>query len=553
MESVEHRLPAEERTALRRLADQQAALRRVATLVAKNVTAAELLKGVALEVSHVVGVQDVVIERFEEDRATVIVASLDEDAWPVGTRWALDGPGCSATVHDTGQSARFDDYSNLPGTVADFVRRVRIRASVGVPIALDGRLWGVMCACAREDETMPDDTVERLSEFTDLVATAIANAESRDGLRRLAALQTALRHLATLVAERTPAADFYAAVAEEAARVLDVATVGLARYDAGRMNTILASLDHAPFPVGSTWPLEGESVCTGVFDSGRPVRIDDYSALPGPIAAATRSSPFTSCVGAPIVVDGVVWGVLTVSDRKRLRDGIENELLDFTEIVATAVSDATTHAELMASRSRLVTAGDEARRRIERNLHDGTQQRLVTIDIGLRALESKISADNPEALEAVERIRDDVRAVIEEVREVSRGLHPSALAEAGLEASLRSLARRTGIGVDFDVELPTRPPEPIEIGVYYLVSEALTNIVRHAQAGSVTIEISAADSLLRVAVADDGVGGAEIGRGSGLEGLVDRVEALGGWLEIDSPPAGGTRLLAVFPIGPGGT
>src|SRR5262249_14562272 len=150
--------------------------------------------------------------------------------------------------------------------------------------------------------------------------------------------------------------------------------------------------------------------------------------------------------------------------------------------------------------------------------------------------------------EAVERIRDEVRAVIDEVREVSRGLHPSALAEAGLEASLRSLARRTGIGVDFQVALDTRPPEPIEIGVYYLVSEALTNIVRHARADAVTIEISATESLLRVVVADDGVGGAQVGRGSGLEGLVDRVEALGGRLELDSPPAGGTRILAVLPM-----
>src|SRR5262245_14036706 len=551
METVESRLPAEEQAALRRLADQQAALRRVATLVAKDVTAAGLLKGVALEVSRVVEVRDTVIERFEDERATVIVASVDEQAWPVGTRWPLDGPGCSATVYDTGHPARFDDYSNMPGTVAEFVRGVRIRSSVGVPIVVDGRLWGVMCAGARQDETLADDTVERLGEFTDLVATAIANAESREGLRHLAALQEALRHLATLVAERTPAADLYAAVAEEVGRVLDVGTAGLARYDPERTITHLASLEHPPFVVGSVWPLEGESVCAGVLDSVRTVRIDDYSALPGQIAAATRSSPLTSCVGAPIIVDGAVWGVLTVSDRETLRKGIENDLLEFTALVPTAVSDAASRAELMASRARLVTAGDEARRRIERNLHDGTQQRLVTIDIGLRALESKIHADNPEARDAVERIRDQVRAVIDEVREVSRGLHPSALAEAGLEASLRSLARRTGIGVDFNVELGTRPPEPIEIGVYYLVSEALTNIVRHARADTVTIEISADESVLRVAVADDGVGGAHLGRGSGLEGLVDRVEALGGRLEIDSPPGGGTRVLAALPMDAG--
>jgi signal transduction histidine kinase len=525
----------------------------VATLVAQNVSAAELLSGVAHEVGRLLDVQDVMIERFEDDRAVVTLASVDESAWPVGRRWELDGASTSASVFDTGRPARIDDYTGLPGTIAAEVRRSRMRSSVGVPIVVGDRLWGVMCVGVRADETLPPETEGRLTEFTNLVATAISNADARDSLHSLAAEQAALRRLATLVAERTPTGHLYTAVAEEVGQLLDVATVNLVRYDPGHAMTVLASLHNAPFPVGSTWPLDGDSVTSQVFESGLAVRVDDYSERRGPISEATRGSPITSSVGVPIVVGGTLWGMLAVGGTEPLHEGIETRLRDFTELVATAVSDASARAELMASRARLVTAGDEARRRIERNLHDGTQQRLVTIDIGLRALESKLGSERPDAHELVQRIRGEIGAVIEEVREISRGLHPSALAEAGLASSVRSLARRAGVGVDLTVDLPERPPEPIEIGVYYLVSEALTNIVKHAHAQSVTIEIAAAGSSLGVTVADDGVGGARMDRGSGLEGLVDRVEALGGRLTIESPATRGTRIVAVLPFdGTGG-
>src|SRR5262249_40150464 len=150
--------------------------------------------------------------------------------------------------------------------------------------------------------------------------------------------------------------------------------------------TILASLNNTLFPVGSTWSLEGESVTSRVLESGHSIRIDDYSLLHGPISETTRSSPITSSVGVPVVVGGTVCGMLAVGGMEALPDGIETRLRDFTELIATAVSNATTRAELIASRARLVAAADQARRRIERDLHDGTQQRLVTIDIGLRAL-----------------------------------------------------------------------------------------------------------------------------------------------------------------------
>jgi signal transduction histidine kinase len=251
----------------------------------------------------------------------------------------------------------------------------------------------------------------------------------------------------------------------------------------------------------------------------------------------------------PITVDGELWGGISVSSpESALAHDTEARLHDFAELVGTALSNATARAELIASRVRIVAAGDEARKRIERDLHDGTQQRLVTIGIDLRRLESVVADGGPEAVERTRQIRGDVRTLVEEVRELSKGLHPAVLAEAGLEPSLRALARRAPFAVDVRVDLDRRLPEPIEIGVYYLVSEALTNAMKHAQATSVSIGVGLDGSNIRVAVADNGVGGAKAGRGSGLEGLADRVAALGGRLALDSPRNRGTQVVAVLPL-----
>jgi signal transduction histidine kinase len=657
------------------LAEEQAALRRVATLVAAGAPAEELFEAVAQEVAAVLGVPSVTLSQHRPDGAVVVVASVDSPAFPVGSRWPLDAPSVAARIEETGRAARID-YSNLPGEIAAAARNSSIEAAIGVPIIVDGKVWGDISVAVRAAKALPSETEQRLHNFTELLGTAISNAESRDALRRLAVDQAALRRVATLVAEGASADEVYAAVASEAVEALDLKVSVLVRFDLGQMITVLASVNsEGSFPVGSRFPLDG-GVSKLIYDTGRAARVDTFDDMPGAIAAAARASGENSSFGVPIIVEGAVWGMLagdgvgpeplpwdieprlraytelvaTAISNAESRDALrqmadeqaalrrvatlvaegappdalfsavlrevahvldvsavtlerygadgasvtvgqhvrssrehsgalerafrtpitvdgelwggisvsspesalahdtEARLHDFAELVGTALSNATARAELIASRVRIVAAGDEARKRIERDLHDGTQQRLVTIGIDLRRLESVVADGGPEAVERTRQIRGDVRTLVEEVRELSKGLHPAVLAEAGLEPSLRALARRAPFAVDVRVDLDRRLPEPIEIGVYYLVSEALTNAMKHAQATSVSIGVGLDGSNIRVAVADNGVGGAKAGRGSGLEGLADRVAALGGRLALDSPRNRGTQVVAVLPL-----
>ncbi|WP_229887302.1 sensor histidine kinase [Streptomyces olivaceoviridis] len=207
------------------------------------------------------------------------------------------------------------------------------------------------------------------------------------------------------------------------------------------------------------------------------------------------------------------------------------------------------HAELSTSRSRILAAADQARRRIERDLHDGTQQRLVSLVLELRAAQNAVPVDQPELRARVARLTETLPAALDELRELSRGIHPAILSEGGLPPALRALARRTLLPVELDVDVPRRLPEPVEVAAYYVVSEALANTTKHAFASSVRISAHARDDALRLSVHDDGVGGAVAGRGSGLVGLTDRVEALGGTLTLDSPSGHGTTLEARLPLG----
>jgi PAS domain S-box-containing protein len=240
--------------------------------------------------------------------------------------------------------------------------------------------------------------------------------------------------------------------------------------------------------------------------------------------------------------------MLAVAGAEPLRDGIEDQLRDFTELVAIAVSDASTRGELMASRARIVAAGDDARRRIERNLHDGTQQRLVALGLDLQAVTASIPAAAEETQAQLRQIGREIQAVLEDVRELSRGLHPGLLSQSGLRSSLKALARKSPVPVDVTVEVERRPPEAIEIAVYYVVSEALTNVAKYADASEATVTVTTSDSAIHATIEDNGRGGAEASNGSGLIGLIDRVEALGGSFELDSPPSHGTRIEIELPL-----
>jgi signal transduction histidine kinase len=239
---------------------------------------------------------------------------------------------------------------------------------------------------------------------------------------------------------------------------------------------------------------------------------------------------------------------MTVSDNEPLPLDTEERLEKFTELVATAIANAETRSELAASRMRIVTASDETRRRIERDLHDGTQQRLVTLAMHLRRAESTVPPELGETCRTIGQIASDVDRVIEELREIARGIHPAILSEGGLGPALRTLARRSALPVELGRVVDERLPEPIEVAAYYVISEALTNATKHAQASGVDIEAAAQNGTLRLSIRDDGVGGAKPASGSGLLGLRDRVEALGGSIEIISPRGQGTHVIVELPL-----
>jgi signal transduction histidine kinase len=235
------------------------------------------------------------------------------------------------------------------------------------------------------------------------------------------------------------------------------------------------------------------------------------------------------------------------SPELRLPVDTEARLANFTELVATAIANAETHADLAASRARIVAAADETRRRIERDLHDGTQQRLVTLGLELRTLQGAMPPELGELERQLSHVTEELTSVFEELREISHGIHPAILSKGGLVPALRALRRRSARPIELDVHVERRLPEPVEVAVYYVVSEALTNAVKHARASVVHVELAASDSTVRLVVDDDGIGGADLGKGSGLVGLRDRIDALGGTLQVTSPVGHGTKLLIEIP------
>jgi signal transduction histidine kinase len=255
-------------------------------------------------------------------------------------------------------------------------------------------------------------------------------------------------------------------------------------------------------------------------------------------------------VGVPITVEGRLWGVLMVisTSSQPLPPGTEARLAGFTELTATAIANAEARSALTASRARIVAAADQTRRRIERDLHDGAQQQLVSLALQLR----EVHAALPEAGELAQRLDGavtQVNGVLEELREIAHGIHPAVLTTGGLRRALRALARRSAVPVSLDVRVAGRLPEPVEIAAYYAVCEALTNTAKHARASVIDVQVDTGDGVLHVQVRDDGRGGADFGSGSGLVGLQDRIEALGGRFLLHSPPGAGTTVQIALPLG----
>jgi signal transduction histidine kinase len=544
---------AQSRETVAGLADEQAALRRVAMLVANDVPSNEIFSAVSEEVARLFD-SAAGVGRFEPDPAVVYVGVVNVDI-PIGSRWEFQEGMISAAVHRTGRPARVEegDWPSLEGELGETVRRHGFRSMVGSPIFVEGLLWGTVFVSSQD--LLPRDTEERLERFTELIATAIANAETRQARAQLAEEQAALRRVATLVAEGAESAALFSAVAKEVARVLDVALSAVVRYEADDTATHVGSWGWAnenPFPVGTSWKLDESSVSGLVAATRLPARVANYEDVPGPLAAAvTREVGIHSAVGAPILVGGHLWGVMMAlsTEEKPLPADAEMRLAAFTELIATAISNATARTELIESRARIVAAGDDTRRRIERDLHDGTQQRLVSLALAARAAAAELPAQSHDVEEKLSSIAVGLGAAVEELQEFSRGIHPAILSDAGLGPALEALALRSSIPVKLEVGTKERFAEPVEVAAYFVASESLANAAKHSRASRIDVALTIENKRVLLSVCDDGIGGADPGRGSGLVGLRDRVEALGGTLEVTSKPSGGTSLVAVLPSG----
>jgi GAF domain-containing protein len=547
---------AESRASLARMAEEQAALRRVATLVARGAAPEEVFAAVAEEIGQLLPVDVVNMCRYEPGRTLTFLASWDstgQHRYPVGSRRALGGHNLGTIVFETGRPGRIDGYAETSsGPLGADTVKAGLHSAVATPILAEGGLWGVISAGSSREQLLPPDAEARLVSFTELVATAIANAESRAALARLAEEQAALRRVATLVARGAAPEQVFAAVTEEIGQLLGVEIAGMVRYEPDGMGTVVAISNWSDdrFAIGSRWALGGKNVYTMVFDTGRPARLDSYDDASGAFGTAVREKGFRSAAGTPIIVQGGLWGVMAATTRgeQPLPPDTEARLASFTELVATAIANAEGRTALDASRARIVAAADESRRRIERDLHDGTQQQLVSLMLELRTAEAAEPAEAAALRAQLARTADGLRGVLEELQEISRGIHPAILSRGGLEPALRTLARRSALPVELDLCARRRLPEHVEVAAYYVVSEALTNAAKHAQASVVHVELDVQDATMRLAIRDDGGGGADPAQGSGLIGLSDRIQALGGTFQVTSPPGGGTALLAEVPV-----
>jgi signal transduction histidine kinase len=552
---------AQGRADLRTVADEQAALRRVATLVARAAPPAEVFTAVAAEVARIVPEADATfVGRYDSDAIEVVGGwSASGDTSFVGSSARLGGRNVSTLVFETAKPARVEQLADDDAAQATMLARRWARSSAGAPINVHGRVWGVVSVASRYRNGLPAGIEHELAGFTGLVATAVVGAQSRAELeasraesRRAAEEQAALRRVATLVARGVPAAEIFDAVVSETRRVLDVDACGLVRVESDGSVRLIAADSGLPGPRdldrSATFALD--RVIREVVRTGRPARKEFGQGAAGPGAERARHMGIRCLMGAPVAVEGRLWGIIGAAWAvgRAVAPGAELRLEQFTELVATAVANAQSRADLEASRARVVEAADDARRRIERDLHDGVQQRLVTLGLQARAAEGMAGA-SAELLEQLSKIADGLNGAFDELREISVGIHPPILARGGLRPAIRALARRSPVPVRAAVPDGLQLPERVEVAAYYVASEALTNVAKHARASRVDISAATNEGCLELTIHDDGVGGARRGEGTGLVGLADRVEALGGTLRITSPPDQGTTLQVTLPCG----
>ncbi|WP_198663677.1 sensor histidine kinase [Jiangella endophytica] len=535
------------------LAAEQSALRRVATLAAEGVPATELFVAVTREVGELCGADLTRLGRYEDGGTVIRVA-----AWtrmparlPIGGRVPVEETRVARDVLRAGAPVRVSGTDATNGAGGPLARELGIRSSIGCPVVAGGRLWGVVVVSSRNPRAFPPETEERILHFTELLATAVTNAEASAALLRNADEQAALRRVATLAARGgADPGPVFRSVADQVGGLLGADCTSVLRFESDRTATYLAAhgwRDTRRRGPGARWRPETPSVIEQVQRTGRSARLD-YASL-GEQPPSLDGEDVTSTVASPIVVESRLWGSIGVASRTGpLPPDTEDRLVAFTEIVATAIANTESRAQLAASRARVIAAGDATRRRLERDLHDGAQQRLVSLALELRNVQAEVPDELSGLSAGLGRLAADVTAVLDELRELSRGIHPAILSEGGLGPALRTLARRSPVAVELTLRLDHRYADAVEVAAYYVAAEALTNTVKHANATHAELAVEEYDGELRLLVVDDGVGGAVPTGGTGLTGLYDRVEALGGTILVSSPGGGGTRIEVALPL-----
>jgi signal transduction histidine kinase len=524
---------AEARAQLSRLADEQAALRRIAELVAREASQTEVFTTTTDAIGRLLGREPRMV-RYDCDGAAVIVAAYSDGAHseilPVGARLPLGGNNALSRVFETGAPARIDDYRAASGPIAEAVRGSDPGSVVATPIVVQGRPWGAMLIATFDEEPVPAETEWRLGQFTELMATAIANAEARAEIERLANEQAALRRVATLVAEGASPGALFDAVTVEVERLLDADAVSLVRYEPDEQVTTLVE---AP---GARVRHRSEDLIAAVRDSGGAARMQRHAPGEG------------VSVGAPIVVGGRLWGIAMAhwSGERPPPAGTEQRMAQFAQLLETAIANADSLDQLRASRARLVTAGDAARRRVVRDLHDGAQQRLVHTIVTLKLARQALRADPDRSESLLGKAIEYAEQGNAELRELAHGILPALLTNGGLGVGIDALVERLDFPVRVDVPAARFEPE-LEASAYFIIAETLTNVAKHARASAAEVKVYERDGMLHVEVSDDGVGGADQD-GHGLLGLADRATGLGGRFEVQSPALGGTRVAATLPL-----
>jgi signal transduction histidine kinase len=535
-------IAASEVDGLRALADERAALLRVAELAARAAPPADIFAAVVTEASRLLRGQPTTLTRFDTDRELVVVAAHEGPA-PVWDRIAFERDTLPDRVLRRAVVVRVDDYAEEPDAV--LAASYGLAAAVAVPVTVAGAVWGMVTA-TDPARPLPLDTERPLEQFAQLVAAAVGNSQARAELTILADEQAALRRVAELVASGAPPQKVFDAVTAEASALLGDLAVALMLYDDA--GAVVVATCNCPAPVGLHVPFSAGTAIGRMFDTRRPVHVDSYENTP--LADVAREAGITSTTAVPITVEGRVRAALVSSNTgPTTRAAVEIRLAQLAELAAVAIANAETRAKLTASRARVVATADETRRRLQRDVHDGAQQRLVHAVIALKMARSTVEGGSA-AARLVDEALTNVERASSELRDIVHGILPRSLTHGGLRLGLESLVADLALPVDMQVTTP-RLPAGVETTAYFVVAEALTNAVKHSQAGEVSLSVDLDGDTLVIEIRDDGVGGAEPTRGTGLTGLLDRVDAAGGALTIASPTGEGTAIRAELPVASG--